>query len=229
MYPGMRNKALLAGMTIAGLFGTTLSASAALPGFSLAATTPRVSFYSRGEKVDVAGVEASLTRIEGTLDTRLAGRAAYYRYKSAQEVAAGTGHYAAGVTFRGQVHSTHERHDHELVHLVAAQMGNPGRFFQEGLAVALDDDAKGNRRTAKKALSGGQPVSRWIAHFDAQDPGAAYAVAGAFVRHLMDSHGIEKVRAFYRAARSEAAVSSAFTANFGQGLEPALAEWRENL
>ena len=225
----MRNKAFLAGMTIASLLGIAVSASAAMPGFTLAATTPRVSFYSRGEKVDVAGVEASLVRIEGTLDTRMTGRASYYRYNSAQEVAAGTGYYAAGVTFRGQVHSTQERHDHELVHLVAAQMGDPGRFFQEGLAVALADDAKGVRRTAKKALAGGQPVSRWIADFDGQEPGAAYAVAGAFVRHLMEAHGIEKVRAFYRAARSESAVPGAFTAAFGQGLEPALVSFRENL
>ena len=35
----------------------------------LTASTPRVSFYTRGEKVDVAKVEASLTRIEGELGT----------------------------------------------------------------------------------------------------------------------------------------------------------------
>ena len=229
MYRGMRKQATLAVLTVAAILGFGTTASAALPGFTLAARTPRVSFYSRGQNVDVAKVEASLTRIEGLLGTRLAGHASYYRYESAQEVAAGTGHYAAGVTFAGQVHSTSACHDHELVHLVAAQMGNPGRFFQEGLAVALGDKPRGLRQAAKKALSGGQPLTRWVAGFDSQDPEAAYAVAGTFVRDLIDTHGIEKVRSLFRASRSEADVSRAFAATFGQGLDEALATWRADL
>ena len=229
MSPGMRNKAVLAGWTIAVILGSGPAASAALPGFTLAARTPRVSFYSRGQKVDVAKVEASLTRIEGELGTRLAGHASYYRYSSAQEVAAGTGHYAAGVTFAGQVHSTSACHDHELVHLVAAQMGDPGRFFQEGLAVALGDETRGLRRTAKKALSNGQPLTRWVAGFDGQDPTAAYAVAGAFVRHLIDTGGMEKVRALFKASRSEAGVPVAFAATYGQPLDEAMAAWGATL
>jgi hypothetical protein len=225
----MRNNATLAALTLAAMLGSGATASAAMPGFTLAARTPRVSYFSRGQKVDVAKVEASLTRIEGALGTRLTGHAAYYRYESAQEVAAGTGHYAAGVTFAGQVHSTSACHDHELVHLVAVQLGNPGRFFEEGLAVALGDESRGLRRTAKKALSGGQPLARWVAGFDGQDPDAAYAVAGAFVRHLIDTQGMEKVRALFRASRSETDVPRAFAATFGQGLEEAGAAWRANL
>lgn len=227
MSPGMRKTVTLAMLTLVAVVGAR--PAAALPGFTLAATTPRISFYTRGAAVDVAGIEASLTRIEGTLATHLTGRASYYRYSSAQEVAAGTGHYAAGVTFAGQVHSTRERHDHELVHLVAAQMGDPGRFFQEGLAVALGDDAKGLSRAAKKALSGGRPALRFVADFDAQDAVAAYAVAGAFVRHLIETAGIEKVRGFYRAARSEKGMGTAFAAAFGQDLEPALAVFQATL
>lgn len=225
----MRKTAVLAGLTVAAILASGPSASAALPGFTLAARTPRISFYSRGQKVDVAKVEASLTRIEGELGTRLAGHASYYRYASAQEVAAGTGHYAAGVTFAGQVHSTSACHDHELVHLVAAQMGDPGRFFQEGLAVALGDESRGLRKTAKKALSGGQPLTAWIAGFDGQDSGAAYAVAGTFVRHLIDTQGMDKVRALFRASRSEGDVPRAFAATFGQGLEEAAASFRASL
>jgi hypothetical protein len=223
----MRKSLILGIATVAALVASRHAV--ALPGFTLAATTPRVSFYTRGAAVDVAGIEASLTRIEGTLGTRLAGHASYYRYTSAQEVAAGTGHYADGVTFAGQVHSTRERHDHELVHLIAAQMGDPGRFFQEGLAVALGDDTRGLRKTAKKALSGGQPMAGFVSAFDAQEPVAAYAVAGAFVRHLVDAYGMDKVRGFYRASRSEASVRSSFATAFGQDLEPALAAWRSDL
>lgn len=227
MYRGMRNKATLAGLTVAAVLGSGLSASAA--GFTLAARTPRVSYYSRGQKVDVAKVEASLTRIEGALGTRLAGPASYYRYSSAQEVAASTGHYADGVTFAGQVHSTSASHDHEIVHLVADQMGAPGRFFQEGLAVALADTPRGLRGTAKKAISSGQPLTRWVAGFESQDPTAAYAVAGSFVRHLIDTYGMEKVRTLFRASRSEAGVPVAFAATYGQPLDAALAAWSAQL
>jgi hypothetical protein len=229
MSHGVLKNAKLAVLTVAALLGSSAAASAAMPGFMLTASTPRVSFYTRGEKVDVAKVEASLTRIEGELGTTLTGHASYYRYSSAQEVAAGTGHYAAGVTFAGEVHSTSACHDHELVHLVAAQMGNPGRFFQEGLAVALGDESRGLRQAAKKALAGGQPVTRWVARFDGQDPDAAYAVAGTFVRDLIETHGMEKVRALFRASRSEADAPRAFAATFGQGLEEALAAWRADV
>lgn len=223
----MRKSITLAMLTVAALVASR--PAMALTGFTLAATTPRVSFYTRGPAVDVAGIEASLTRIEGTLGTRLSGNASYYRYSSAQEVAAGTGHYAAGVTFAGQVHSTRERHDHELVHLVAVQMGDAGRFFNEGLAVALGDDTRGQSKAAKKALANGQPLMSWVAGFDGQDADAAYAVAGTFVRHLIETQGIEKVRAFYRSARSEAGMGRAFAAAFGQDLEPALAAWHSDL
>jgi hypothetical protein len=223
----MRKSLVLAILTVGTILGTR--PAAALPGFTLAATTPRVSFYTRGPAVDVTGVEASLTRIEGTLGTRLSGHASYYRYATAQEVAAGTGHYADGVTFAGQVHSTHGCHDHELVHLIAAQMGDPGRFFQEGLAVALGDAPRNMRKAAKKALSGGQPVLGFVSGFDGQDQTAAYAVAGTFVRHLIETQGMDKVRAFYRGSRSEAGMRGAFAAAFGQGLEPALEAWRADL
>ena len=225
----MLKNATFVALTVAVMAGAASPALAALPGFTLAARTPRVSFFSRGQKVDVAKVEASLTRIEGALGTRFSGHASYYRYESAQEVAAGTGHYAAGVTFAGEVHSTSPCHDHELVHLVAAQMGNPGRFFQEGLAVALADESRGLRRAAKKALAGGPPVTHWVARFDGQDPDAAYAVAGTFVRDLIDAHGMEKVRALFRASRSEADAPRAFAATFGQGLDEAFAAWRAEL
>ena len=226
----MRKSVVLALVTAAALLvGSRPSASAAMPGFTLAARTPRVSYYSRGQKVDVAKVEASLTRIEGALGTQLAGPASYYRYSSAQEVAASTGHYADGVTFAGQVHSTNASHDHEIVHLVAAQMGAPGRFFQEGLAVALGDESKGLNRTAKKALSGGQPLLRWVSGFDGQNADAAYAVAGSFVRHLIETQGMDKVRGFYRAARNQAGVGRAFASAFGQDLEPALGAWSASL
>src|SRR4051812_20889090 len=83
------------------------SASAApLPGFVLAGQTAHVSFYTRGERIDTQKVEKKVTELEKLFGQPLAERANYYRYATAQEIAAGTGYYADGVTFAatGDVH-----------------------------------------------------------------------------------------------------------------------------
>src|SRR5688572_22971905 len=144
--------------TIAGLVGAVLAAAGAqagpLPGFVLKARTEHFSFYSRGnQKIDAAKSERYLSEIQSLLGQRVAGRAEYYRYETAQEVAAGTGTYAEGVTFAraGQIHSTQDFHAHEIVHLVAGQMGNPGAFFHEGLAVALGNGGRWHGKDVHKA------------------------------------------------------------------------------
>src|SRR5262249_62302382 len=88
----------------AGLMVAVLAARSAhaapLPGFSLTAQTPHFTFYTRdNQKVDSQKAEAYVTRIERLLGQTLEGRADYYRYTSAEQLAAGTGTYAAGVTF----------------------------------------------------------------------------------------------------------------------------------
>ncbi|PYQ02576.1 MAG: hypothetical protein DMF82_15730 [Acidobacteria bacterium] len=124
---------------VAGLVAAANLQAAPLPGFVLTAQTQHFSFYSRdNQKVDSQKTERYLAQVEQLLGQQVEGRAEYYRYASAQELAAGTGTYAAGLTLAhsGQIHSTQAFHAHEIVHLVAGQMGNPGVFFQEGLAVA---------------------------------------------------------------------------------------------
>src|SRR5262247_3240647 len=115
-----------------------LDAGSPLPGFSLKAATRRFAFYTRGsEAVDIRKSEEFLTRMERLLGARVDGRTAYYRYASPEEVAAATGTYGTGVTFASsrEIHTTQGFHAHEIVHLVAGQLGEPGAFFQEGLAV----------------------------------------------------------------------------------------------
>src|SRR5262245_49841562 len=142
------------------LAGVSLQAGP-LPGFALTAQTPHFSFYSRDrQKVDAEKSERYLEQVEQLLGEQVHGRAEYYRYGTAQELAAGTGTYASGVTFAhaAQIHSTREFHAHEIVHLVAGQMGDPGTFFQEGLAVVLGNQARWQGvdvdRLARKAAKG---------------------------------------------------------------------------
>lgn len=207
----------------------TSAQAAALPGFSLAADTARVAFYTRGEKVDVKGVQASLRRIESELGQALRAKASYYRYGSPQELAAGTGFYASGVTFPGQVHSTEANHEHELVHLVAAELGQPGRFFHEGLAVAMSGERTLGKRQVKAAVERGGSLTAWVRGFERHDQQVAYAVAGSFVQYLIKTHGLGRVAAFFRSCGPAADPQAAFAATFGSSIDQAGAAWLSTL
>ncbi len=224
--------------TIAMVAGGTLLAAALqaapLPGFSLTAQTEHFSFYTRdNQRVDARKSEEYLARVESLLGHRIEGRADYYRYETPEQLAASTGTYAAGVTFPHvqQIHSTHDFHAHEIVHLVAARLGNPGSFFQEGLAVALGNDGKWNgqsvdkvaRQSAKKVK-----LSRLVAAFDRIDPQTSYALAGSFVASLIKAHGLPKVAEFFRASAQQSP-EAAFVATFGETLDQAGDTWAERI
>lgn len=224
--------------TIAGLVGAGLAAAGAqagpLPGFALKAQTEHFSFYSRGnQKIDAQKSERYLAEIQGLLGQRVSGRAEYYRYETAQELAAGTGTYAEGVTFAraGEIHSTQDFHAHEIVHLVAGQMGNPGAFFHEGLAVALGNRGRWRgqdvHKLAREAARRGR-VSTLVAGFARLDTDTAYPVAGSFVSSLIARHGIEKVSEFFRAC-SGTNTADAFARTFGQTLDQAGEAWAASL
>ena len=203
---------------------------APLPGFVLAGQTAHFSFYSRGEKVDTAKVEKRVGELEKLFGQSLTGQASYYRYKDAQEVAAGTGHYAAGVTLASnEIHSTEPCHDHELVHLVANRLGRPGAFFEEGLAVAVGNKGEWQGRSADKiAKTSAVSIPQMVAAFDRYEPNAAYAVAGSFVGFLVRTHGVEQVTKFFRACH-KGVDTAAFAATFGGSLEAVSADWRKSL
>ena len=220
---------------LTGLIWTAAAASvgaAPLPGFVLAGQTAHVSFYSRGQKVDTAKVEKKVTELEKLFGQTLAGRANYYRYETPQEIAAGTGYYADGVTFAatGEVHSTEACHEHELVHLVAGQLGDPGAFFQEGLAVAVGNHGEWQGRSAdRRARASADRLAEIAANFDRFEPNAAYAVAGSFVGYLIRTHGMAQVVAYFRSCKPGANRTVAFAGAFGTSMETAAADWRKSL
>ena len=204
-------------------------------GFQLAARTPHFLFYSRnGEPIDVHEVERSLWKVQRLLGQELPGRAEYYRYGTPQEVAADLGEYATGVTLgsRRQIHTVRrESHFHEIVHLVAAQLGDPGPFFQEGLAVALSGASWRGQALTRVRLPAGlrrQKISALAARFESLRPEVAYPVAGSFVAFLIKTHGVARVAAFFRASGGSGVPrDEVFRATFGAGLDEAGAAWAE--
>ncbi|HEY8147299.1 MAG TPA: hypothetical protein VIK51_00095 [Vicinamibacteria bacterium] len=223
------------GGLLCGMLATVPVWAQPLRGFQLAAQTPHFLFYSRnGETIDVDEVERSLWKVQRLLGQELAGRAEYYRYGTPQEVAANLGEYATGVTLGSlrQIHTVRrECHLHEIVHLVAAQIGDPGPFFQEGLAVALSGSKWRGQALARVRLPAAlrrQKVSVLAGRFESMEPDTAYRIAGSFVAFLIKTYGVSRVAEFFRASgHSGSPRDDAFRATFGESLDQAGTAWNE--
>lgn len=228
----MWNRLAVATLLVGGL--SSSAEAAPILGFSPVAESTHFVFYSRGQaKADPEKSEKELARIEGLLGQTVSTRVGFYEYENASEVAAVTGTYAGGMTYadRGEIHSTDACRDHEIVHLVAAALGTPGAFFQEGLAVALGDRGRWQGHSVDstaKAWSRVAKLTALIARFDPSEPGAGYAVAGSFVGWLVKSKGADRVAEFFRECSGHN-TSDAFAKTFGLSLDEAGALWSRSL
>jgi len=205
-----------------------------LPQFALAAQTTHFSFYSRGAKVDAEKSERYLAALATELGTSFEGHASYYRYDNAEQMALATGSYGEGVTFpqAREIHSTEAFQAHEIVHLVVSQMGDPGVFFQEGLAVALGNEGRWNGsdvdKLAKK-VARGEAWRTLMDRFDSVDAQQSYPAAGSFVRSLIKQYGMAKVAAFVKACSRPQQRDAAFEHTFGVTIAQAATQWEAAL
>lgn len=218
------------------IWGAAASLEAApLEGFARVAESDHFTHFAREKaKTDVGRREQQVVRVEKLLDVKLGRRVEYYAYTRPEEIQAVTGHYVAGYFYPslGQVHATPDAEAHEIVHLVAHELGDPGPFFHEGLAVAL-----GNRgrmggwpidRVARTLLHRLAPEALEARFASLQSSWEAVAAAGSFVTWLSDKHGVSKVSAFFRAC-GRTGRPVAFEATFGLPLGEALRGWAGSL
>jgi hypothetical protein len=227
-------------VAVIGLAAQAASAQT-LAGFRQMAGTSRVAFFSRSggdfggrQKADVKRTDAFLARMEKTLAQPLAAPISYYTYERPEDIAAQTGVYAYGLTRVGDsvVHSTTTYHPHELVHAVAGGLGDPGRFFHEGLAVALGDESHwGGRDVDALARAQAAKVDRkaLLKSFDSLPSDVAYPVAGSFVKHLIAQDGLPRLIEFFRACPKGMNVDAAFLRTYGRSLHGAFAEWQQQV
>jgi hypothetical protein len=207
------------------------------PGFRLVAATARVDYFAMNDSPakadDARKVEKMLEAIERRIGQRGPGRVAYYRVTHAADMERITGRAFTGLTDQQgkRIVSSIPAHEHELVHAVAVALGDPGRFFHEGLAVALSDDPawKGKKLQAaardglaKRALPG------YLSDFDTAPSQHAYAVAGSFVEHLIAAHGLPKVLEFFRGC-GPCPRDEMFQRAFGVTMAQAGQEWTAQL
>ncbi|MHC4342419.1 MAG: family 16 glycoside hydrolase [Planctomycetota bacterium] len=149
--------------------------------------------------------------LEKTLRLRYEGRIHLFLYENAAHLKAVTG-VGAPAFSRGtcSIHLPHDYDDaHEMVHIFALQIPKgeeslpPDRFFMDGLATALQLEDNGIAIDDYAALSwrvGRLPrlVDLRRSFPEGSLPGVhPYHVAGSFIGFLIDTFGIEKVKALY--------------------------------
>jgi hypothetical protein len=196
--------------------------------------TPRVAYFASGKrKVDVRRTEEFLRRLDGLFGPPEDGRRIEYRLHDAHSLRfAETGQAAVGVTDLDalRIDTVLEYHPHELTHAVAGRLGRPPLLFAEGLAVALTSGGLWRGRdldaAAERALAAGARVDGLLTGFLDAEPDAAYAVAGSFVAHLLERHGIDPLVRFFRGCGDGGSgFEQAFRRAYGHSIARATIEW----
>ncbi|HWX25164.1 MAG TPA: hypothetical protein VN083_08995 [Vicinamibacteria bacterium] len=230
----------LADRTLLALGGLLLAAqlgAASLPGFTQVAQTANFVFYSQdGQAVDAARTQRFFEETSHLLGSTPEGRTNYYRYQFPEQIAVTTGLTVAGLTVpgTGEIHSSKAFHPHEIVHRVAAALGDPGAFFQEGLAVALGDRGRWNGvavdTIAARLVSRVKNIQALVDGFGGIDSNSSYPLAGSFVGFLLKTHGARSVALFFEACgREPAQRDQNFAKVFGVTLEAASQDWAAGL
>lgn len=178
-------------------------------------TAHHVYHFSQGDTIDVQWQEAYhlwATEALGVVTTR---RIQYNKYRSrghmGQIVAvSNTNAYADPVGY--SIHTIWPTDNHEVVHLYSSAWGSPVALFSEGFAVAHQvNPVRGDfvpkwsgtplhDLAARFRREGRLLALTQIAHsngFRQFDDGVTYPEAGSFVRYLIDSRGLEPMKAVF--------------------------------
>lgn len=227
--------ALIGGMTTlaVAILAAAMQTSPTPNGFSVAAETRSFTFYTRdAAKVDADKNQRFLDDTSRRLGVTIEGKKAYYRYEWSEELAFVVGETAASASgaymASGDIHSTKDFDAHEIVHRVAFRLGNPGAFFQEGLAVELGDNGRYGKAKVDeiaRRLAGQVKFRTLVDRFSSLAPEVRYPLAGSFVRFLIARHGIGVVSGFFRACGDERARDAQFAKLMGRSLDDAGREW----
>jgi len=197
--------------------------------------------------------EKILERLQKEFQVTLSGKSIVFFYPDAETARKLTGNKADGWAYGRtivEVYGTRRRIDpyHELVHLVAGQIGSPPVLFAEGLATSREKsfDNAGKYRASvedwcraflrESALI---PLSDLMEYTsfgeDITRPRIAYPEAACFTNYLQDRYGWEKLRTAYTEMENDpgpealARNLSRFEAIYGISLRSAESEWKERL
>lgn len=201
---------------------------------------------SPGDTIDTNWQERYHAWATATLGVTNARRITYNKYTSRSHMQAvigvgNTNGFADRTTFT--IHTLWPIDNHEVVHLFTSDWGDPVALVNEGLAVAFQidpgrdmtprwsgtplHDLMRSFRQQSRAVSLARLVD--TASWRAEDPNVTYPESGSFMRWLIDTYGLDRVRGLYARAAgpNEAAtgVRASFAAIYGRTVEELEQEW----
>jgi hypothetical protein len=142
-----------------------------------------------------------------------------------------------GVTYGKEIHTLgFDAIEHESVHvLFNSDVGQPNNnFFNEGIRQYYEyttnaESLEASRKTVRKYLN--EPIEKWangsVYFFSTPSENGwpvAYPASGLFVKFLIDRHGLEKFKGFYK--KVDVDIDTGFLEVYGKPLVDMVKEWK---
>lgn len=202
--------------------------------------------FSAGDDVDRVWQQAYHEWAIVALQVNVPQRLTYNKYVSRTHMGDITGRYTSNgfaEPDRFEIHTLWRRDNHEVVHVYTALFGSPVALFNEGIAVAYQTDPVAGDFVARWNMI---PVHDHARQFRQQgrlmaianltatndfrrfDPDVTYPESGSFVRYLIDTYGLDRMkRLFQRGTPADPAdtVRQQFAAVYGRALADAERDW----
>lgn len=204
-----------------------------------------VFHYTPGDSVDSDWQQRFHDWIAGELGVQLPRKLEYFKYTGRAQMQSLAGRSTNGFAEPSvfTVHSIFSRHGHEAVHVYSALVGRPSDFFNEGIAVALNNEPNpamlapfwnGTHVHAHTQLL--IDTNRFVSlqtmvttsSFRDVDEFVGYGEGGSFMLFLIEEFGIDSMLAFFRiSARDDPRdrIETNFRAVWQMSLEEAETLW----
>lgn len=227
--------------------GDSPTAPGNLPALAVQAEDAAYTYRAApGDTIDTAWQQAYHGWAVAALEITVTRRVIYNKYLSRQHMGQITGNFntngfATPATF--EIHTLWPTDNHEVVHLYTSTFGSPVALFNEGIAVAHQVNASSGDLVARWSGTAVHDLARTFRQtnrliplgqlidtnaFRRVDANVTYPQAGSFMRWLIDTHGLARVKMlFARGSPLDPPASSraAFLDVFGLTLEEAEQHW----
>lgn len=201
---------------------------------------------SSGDTINGTWQEAYHAWVTTTLGVTPARKITFNKYTSRSHMQAvvgvgNTNAYADRYAYA--IHTIWPTDNHEVVHLFTSAWGDPVALVNEGVAVAFQVDPSRDliprwsgsalHDLARQFRQQGRsvPLATIVdtASWRSQDPNVVYPQSGSFMRWLIDSYGLDRLRALYARAAGPnepgAGVRASFATVYGMPFDQLEAAW----